>query len=100
MQLDLVVRHGNEGLKSRVFSSGTVDQIYLAFRLAMVRLLSENSAPYMTSTQYDDERTKIPYPFGKEAQNRQVILFTCHRELEILQRLGKYRVIRIGTESI
>ncbi|NLY43077.1 MAG: AAA family ATPase [Clostridiaceae bacterium] len=99
-QLNLVVRHGSQGIKeAEVFSSGTLDQIYFAFRLALMRLLSgRETLPLILDepfSQYDDERLKSTLSFLiKESQNRQVILFTCHkRELEMLESLGQHTVI-------
>ena len=73
------------GLKDTAYlSSGTADQTYLALRLAIAELITEQtgSLPIMLDdalTQYDDHRAKNALAFLKEySADRQVILFTCH----------------------
>lgn len=73
------------GLKeSGYLSSGTVDQVYLALRLATAELITEagGSLPIFMDdslTQYDDRRAKLALEFLKEySADRQVLLFTCH----------------------
>ncbi len=70
-------------------SLGTIDQIYLGFRLAMASRL-ENIPLFLDETfvHYDEERLenilKILYDISKE---KQIILLTCSdREIEILDR--------------
>ena len=69
-------------------SCGTVDQLYLAVRLAISRLLLPEDAPLVLDDAlmaFDDERTALALQvLRKEAQTRQILLFTCHRrELEL-----------------
>lgn len=73
------------GLKeSGYLSSGTADQAYLALRLAVAELITENSGSlpiFMDDslTQYDDTRAKLALEFLKEySKDRQLLLFTCH----------------------
>ena len=75
-------------------SSGTVDQIYLSLRLAMVELLAGpgESLPLITDeifAQYDDGRSRQTFRyFQKLAGSGQVIFFTCkHRELEMAEEI-------------
>lgn len=70
-------------------SGGTVDQIYLALRLAIcdVVLPKENSCPIILDdvlVYFDDERLVSALKLLKEiAKERQIIIFTCHdREAE------------------
>ncbi|MDO5416625.1 MAG: AAA family ATPase [Lachnospiraceae bacterium] len=65
-------------------SSGTMDQIYLALRLAAARLI-QNGAERMplifddSFVLYDDERLKTALKWLVEAFDGQIIVFTCHR---------------------
>ncbi len=78
-------------------SSGTMQQIYFALRMAAGELFMENSSnPHRTSlpvlldetfAMYDDRRLEETLRWLKKS-GRQVILFTCQsREHEILNRL-------------
>lgn len=62
-------------------SCGTADQMYLALRLAMCRRLLPESAPLVlddTLVNFDDRRTAAALRLlRREAENRQIILFTC-----------------------
>lgn len=68
-------------------SCGTADQMYLALRLAMCRRLLPESAPLVlddTLVNFDDARAAAALRLlRQEAENRQIILFTC-REFPIL----------------
>lgn len=79
-------------LRSRYWrSDGTVDQLYLALRLAVAReLLPE--APLVLDdamVRFDNLRLKAALEIlQQEAQTRQVIIFTCHgRERELLESI-------------
>lgn len=71
-------------------SGGTVDQIYLALRLAICEMVlpEENLCPIILDdvlVYFDDARLESALALLKEiSQRRQVILFTCH------DREGKY----------
>lgn len=78
----------SEGLVMRpaaAMSCGTADQMYLALRLAMCRRLLPEDAPLLLDdalVNFDAERTASALALlRREAENRQVLLFTC-RELE------------------
>jgi uncharacterized protein YhaN len=72
-------------------SSGTVDQVYLALRLASVKLVEKEDErlplfldePFV---QYDEERTKNALSLlAEECKTRQILLFTCkQREVELI----------------
>jgi hypothetical protein len=74
------------------FSAGTVDQIYLALRLAIADLIdaSEDGLPVFLDdalVQYDEDRAKRAVSVLKQlSQKRQVIMFTCHKSIERLFR--------------
>lgn len=66
-------------------SSGTMDQVYLALRLAAAKLLTSSGSggfPLIfddSFTQYDDERLKTALEWLASAYGGQIIIFTCHR---------------------
>lgn len=72
-------------------SSGTMDQVYLALRLAAARLLQGDGEPFPlifddSFTQYDDERLRTALKWMAEAYGGQMLMFTCHkRESQILE---------------
>lgn len=73
-------------------SIGTIDQLYLSLRLAMVEELSEEKMPIVLDeafAYYDTERLKnILKYIAKRFSNHQVMLFTCtNREKDILEEL-------------
>ena len=65
-------------------SLGTAGQAYLALRLALAELISDESSPLPlllddSLSEYDDIRAEIAMNFLKEySKNSQIILFTCH----------------------
>lgn len=64
-------------------SRGTVDQLYLAVRLALLDLLYRDSSPPLLLddpfVKFDPDRRKQAIALCKEiAQDHQVLLFTCH----------------------
>ena len=74
-------------------STGTVEQLYLSLRISMLDDLSDEKLPLFldeTFAYYDDERLQNVLMFlVKEAQERQIFIFTCsNRETEILQKLN------------
>jgi len=72
-------------------SSGTMDQVYLALRLAAARLLQGDGVLFPllfddSFTQYDDERLRTALKWMAEAYGGQMIIFTCHkREAQMLR---------------
>lgn len=65
-------------------SSGTMDQVYLALRLAAARLLQGDGESFPlifddSFTQYDDERLRTALKWLAEAYGGQMLIFTCHR---------------------
>lgn len=71
-------------------SSGTMDQIYLALRLAAAKLIQNGSdqMPLIFDDSfvlYDDERLKSALRWLSKAYKGQIIIFTCHqREAQML----------------
>ena len=65
-------------------SSGTMDQVYLAVRLAAARLLQGDGEPFPlifddSFTQYDDERLRTALKWLSESYGGQMLIFTCHK---------------------
>ena len=75
-------------------SSGTMDQVYLALRLAAVRLIEGDNGvlPLIFDDSfvlYDDERLKHALSFTAKDRGSQILLFTCHhREENALKALS------------
>ncbi|MGL5434938.1 MAG: ATP-binding protein [Lachnospiraceae bacterium] len=71
-------------------SSGTMDQIYLALRLAAARLIQPEGEqmPLIFDDSfvlYDDERLRIAMKWLANAYENQIIIFTCHqREAQMM----------------
>lgn len=83
-------------------SSGTMDQIYLAVRLAAAKLVQNgrDSMPLIFDDSfvlYDDERLKIALKWLVKSFNGQIIIFTCHqREAQLLTaNQVKYHLIQM-----
>ena len=72
-------------------SDGTVDQLYLALRLAVARELTPQAPLVLDDAliRFDDTRLKTALEIlSDEAKDRQVILFSCHnREKQLLDVL-------------
>lgn len=68
-------------------SCGTADQMYLALRLAMCRRLLPQDAPLILDdalVNFDEKRASAAISLlKKEAEHRQVILFTCRKFEEV-----------------
>lgn len=82
-------------------SIGTIDQLYLSLRLAIIKELTEENIPIILDeafAYYDDERLKNILQFiFKEFNNLQIIIFTCtDREKKLLNELNiNYNLINI-----
>lgn len=83
-------------------SSGTMDQIYLALRLAAAKLIQGEKGPMPlifddSFVLYDDERLKSALRWLSSSFDGQIIIFTCHqREAQMLTANQiPYKMIRI-----
>lgn len=71
-------------------SSGTVDQVYLALRLAAARLIQNGQEPMPlifddSFALYDDDRLRSALKWIAKSYKGQIIIFTCHqREAQML----------------
>lgn len=96
------LEHGDYVPANRL-SIGTIDQLYLSLRLAMVEELSEEKMPIILDeafAYYDKERLKnILQSIANRFNEHQIIIFTCtNREKEILEELKiKFNAIEISS---
>lgn len=79
-------------------SMGTIDQIYLAFRLSISKIISDKEIPLVLDSHfdsYDDKRLKESLKMLESQQ--QVLIFTStNREIEILDKNNMtYNLIKI-----
>ena len=86
----LAVWDGVRNIPAERLSRGTVEQIYLAVRLAAADILLEEPVPVILDDVfafYDDKRLESALKW-LSCQGKQVIIFTCHkREEEIAKRV-------------
>ncbi len=97
---DLTMRaiaDGHRTVEVTALSGGTVDQFYLALRVAMLDLLTEGQerVPLFLDdpfVQYDNQRLQASMEYlAQLARSRQVVLMTCHRrEVEIGRQAGAH----------
>ena len=83
---------GEDGLRSHLYrSDGTVDQLYLALRLAVSKELTPQAPLILDDAliRFDDSRLSAAMEIlSREAEDRQIILFTCQsREKEALAQI-------------
>lgn len=82
------------------FSSGTKDQVWLAYRLALTDYLSKDNAyPLLLDdifANFDNKRTKASLKLLSAWSNqgeRQIILFTCHKKMsKFAEKEGNWEV--------
>ena len=89
---ELAVRAGAEKedtLREALWrSDGTMDQLYLALRLAVAEELTKDAPLVLDDAlvRFDDDRLKAALEIlKKEAETKQVLLFSCQRrEMELV----------------
>ena len=84
---DAELHAGSRVIRINEVSAGTVDQIYLALRLAAAKFIEggEFALPLVLDDsflQYDDDRIESAVRFINETCSCQVLMFTCHRREE------------------
>ena len=85
----------------KVLSKGTVDQIYLALRLAMVQCLSENgeTIPMLLDdpfANYDDNRLERTLELlARLGVRNQILLFTCREDVARAAEMVNAPVLRL-----
>ena len=103
--LNILTDEHMERVMPEQLSSGTIDQVYLALRIASVKMIEKESEtiplffdePF---SQYDEERTKNALRLLiDESSHRQIFLYTCKkREVELageLERNGAINIINL-----
>lgn len=82
-------------------SIGTIDQLYLSLRLAMLDEITKENMPIIldeTFAYFDDERLKNILLFlDKEYYNKQIIIFTCTKREKLIleQNLINFKFIEL-----
>lgn len=97
---DLTIRaiaEGDRTVALTSLSAGTVDQFYLALRVAILDLLTEGQEriPLLLDdpfVQYDHDRLRSALTYlSRMAEQRQVVLMTCHRrEVQMAQEMNAH----------
>ncbi len=90
--LAVTVRNGGRSIPLDSLSRGTIEQVYLALRIAAVEILfPESSLPLLlddTFAYYDDSRLSNTLKWLAESYPGQIFLFTSHkREAAFLSRM-------------
>ncbi len=92
--LNITLNYENKKIKLESLSTGTIDQVYLALRLAISDIICNNKEklPLLFDdcfAMYDNDRLKSTLEFLHNQISTQIIIFTCHtREKELLSTLG------------
>ena len=82
-------------------SRGTEDQLYLALRLAIAELITNESEklPIFADdplSQYDDNRTAKALAFLKDySKDKQFIMFTCHSFIKEAAEKSDIKIIKM-----
>ena len=107
-QFHLSAEPAGEGVyrDAQLLSAGALDQLYLAVRLAICELVlpQEREVPMVLDdalANFDDGRCAAALDYlAREAQNRQILLFTCHsREADFFENRPEVAVWRL-TEAL
>ena len=90
---DIFLLQNGRRVPLRSVSSGTLDQIYLALRLACIEFLwTDQTMPLLlddTFAMYDKDRLACTLLWLSENYSGQVLIFTCHqREEQILRNMN------------
>lgn len=88
----LQIHYDGMDFPPEALSRGTLEQIYLALRLAVGEIVTrEETLPVFldeTFAMYDDKRLEQAL-LALEGRKEQIFIFTCqHREMELLEQLG------------
>ena len=82
-----------EYVNAESLSIGTIDQLYLALRLATIKEITKENMPIILDeafAYYDDERLKnILTYLANEYADKQIVIFTCtERECNTLEKMN------------
>ena len=88
----IVEKENGEYVSVDKLSVGTIDQLYLAFRLSIIKEISEEKIPIILDeafAYYDEKRLENILKYLSEKIDNQIIVFTCtQREKNILNKLN------------
>ena len=90
----MVELQNGEYKRADLLSKGTIEQLYLAFRLSIIEDISEEKMPIIFDeifAFFDDFRLRetLKNLYENYSENHQIILFTCtNREVEALRDLN------------
>ena len=98
--LDIALNTKSKLIPMNQMSSSTIDQIYLALRLATAKLMSKGSLPLFLDdsfVNYDNSRLRTVLDYLYKSYRSQIIIFTCHtREEQTLRSIGaKFNFLKI-----
>ena len=98
--LDIALNTKSKLIPMNQMSSSTIDQIYLALRLATAKLMSKGSLPLFLDdsfVNYDNSRLRTVLDYLYKSYRSQIIIFTCHtREEQTLRSIGaKFNFMKI-----
>lgn len=90
-RMSIKVRHNHSYVPLDRLSAGTIEQVYLAIRLALADLFfNKEKMPIIIDdafAYYDDERMSAALRCLTKECDRQILIFTCHhRETELLEK--------------
>ena len=88
----IVEKENGEYVGADKLSVGTIDQLYLAFRLSIIKEISEERIPIILDeafAYYDEKRLENILKYLSEKIDNQIVIFTCtQREKNILNKLN------------
>lgn len=86
-EYNMLVRASEENalIDAQYLSSGAYDQIYFSLRMAVVNLLFDNAPVIFDEAfvQYDDTRLSAVLDYIIKQENRQILLFSCHKREQL-----------------
>ena len=98
--LDIALNTRSKLIPMNQMSSATIDQIYLALRMATAKLMNKDKLPLFLDdsfVNYDNKRLKTVLDYLYKNYRSQIIIFTCHtRERDTLRSMGaKFNMINM-----
>ena len=96
----IVEKSNGEYIQANKLSIGTIEKLYLAFRLSIIKEISKEQIPIILDEAfafYDDKRLENILKYLNTDIDNQVIIFTCtKREQNILNKINiKYNLIEL-----
>lgn len=96
----IVEKENGQYILANRLSTGTIDQLYLAFRLSIIKEITTEKIPIILDeafAYYDEKRLENILKYLYKKTENQIIIFTCtNREIDILNKLQlDYNLIMI-----